>query len=281
MQNNITEIKNIGIVGIGIVGNAIYNFFKNKYNCIAYDKYKSDKSVENILSVLETDIIFLCLPTPWNGATLDDNEIIETLNFLEMNKYNGYVIIKSTVLIGSCKTYSENFDLKIIHNPEFLSEANSVNDFATQDFIILGYTKNTIDNKFGVIYDFFNKNFYQSVKQIKECNSDESESVKLMSNAFYAIKTQIFTEYYLFCEKKGLDYNNILNMILTIGFINPTHTTVPYVNNIIGFHGTCLPKDTHAMNKVMKDVNTYHKMTESALLERDEIMNDIGLFIDK
>jgi hypothetical protein len=54
---------NIGIAGIGFVGNTIYNFFKDKENTICYDKYKDLNKKEELL---ETDILFLALPTIYN-----------------------------------------------------------------------------------------------------------------------------------------------------------------------------------------------------------------------
>lgn len=269
-------INTIAIIGCGIVGSAIFDFFSKKIKSVIYDKYKNIGSLNNILS---TDLLFICLPTPWDGITLDDTEIVETLNFLNDNNYTGFVIMKSTTLVGSCKLYSDKFDLNIIHNPEFLSELNSYNDFAHQDFVILGYTSKS--REISILRDFFKTHFNLTDDKMSECTSDESESVKLMSNTFYSIKIQLFTEYYLLCQKTGMNYDNILKMMLNIGYINPTHTTLPYIDNTIGFHGKCLPKDTYAMNKVMANANTFHGMTETALLERQEILSEFGYTIKK
>ena len=55
------ELK-IGICGHGFVGNAISSFFINKpgFNVLIYDKYKNINTFE---IVLNTDMIFICLPT--------------------------------------------------------------------------------------------------------------------------------------------------------------------------------------------------------------------------
>ena len=57
---------NIGIIGQGFVGNAIYQRFQNFYNVKTYDrKAKLSNSTEQ--ETLDSDIIFVCLPTPMNA----------------------------------------------------------------------------------------------------------------------------------------------------------------------------------------------------------------------
>ena len=57
---------NIGIIGQGFVGNAVYNKFKNYYNVLTFDLDKSlcNSSLEEINN--ECKYIFVCLPTPMN-----------------------------------------------------------------------------------------------------------------------------------------------------------------------------------------------------------------------
>ncbi len=55
----------IGISGYGFVGNAVCTFFSEKnYNVTIYDKYKNINSFEMLL---DTDILFICLPTNYDS----------------------------------------------------------------------------------------------------------------------------------------------------------------------------------------------------------------------
>ena len=55
------------------------------------------------------------------------------------NDIDGIFVIKSTVPIGTTKNISQKrTDLKIIHNPEFLTARNSVEDFNSADRNIIG-----------------------------------------------------------------------------------------------------------------------------------------------
>ena len=57
---------NIGIIGQGFVGNAIYQKFKKYYKCFTFDIQvkKCNSDLEEVLN--RCKIIFVCLPTPMN-----------------------------------------------------------------------------------------------------------------------------------------------------------------------------------------------------------------------
>ena len=93
----------IGICGVGFVGNAINNFFINKedYQIILYDKYKDYNTIEELL---DTEILFVCLPTLYDdqSKSYDMSSIDETLLILNNFLYNRIILIKSTVLPVYC-----------------------------------------------------------------------------------------------------------------------------------------------------------------------------------
>ncbi len=52
----------IGVIGIGIVDQQVFNWFKNKkFEVYGYDKFKN---IGSLKEVDNANIIFLCLPTP-------------------------------------------------------------------------------------------------------------------------------------------------------------------------------------------------------------------------
>lgn len=64
----ISNIK-IGIIGIGVLGNALKGTFEfYNINVICYDKYKNIG--ESVLELLNCDMIFLCLPTLFNEKNI-------------------------------------------------------------------------------------------------------------------------------------------------------------------------------------------------------------------
>ena len=90
---------NVGIIGIGVVGGAIrHGFEKLGHNVVVHDvKHKT-----KIEDVIDTDIVFVCVPTPSAPNGDCDTSIVESVvRELADLKYDGIVCIKSTVKPGT------------------------------------------------------------------------------------------------------------------------------------------------------------------------------------
>lgn len=252
----------IGIIGCGFVGKAISESFKLKnINVFVYDKNKNINSFE---SCLNTDMIFLCLPTPFVNDRFNINEIIDTCNKLQETNYNGIVIIKSTIEVGTTEMLQQQFNIKLIHNPEFLSARTAFNDFHNQHHIVLGGSDNNSLNK---VIEFYN-NYYPNA-EISICSSKESEAMKLFCNSFYAVKIQFFNELFEFSSNMDCNFNRIRDLMLKNKWINPMHTEVPGSDGLLSYGGACFPKDTNALLNHMKRINTSHMVLEATVKEKD------------
>lgn len=258
----------IGIIGLGIVGNAIYKSFKEKYiNIKSYDKYKLSDKLEDCLL---TDILFLCLPTLFdeNKKCYDISNIIDICK--ELNNYNGLVVIKSTIEPLTTNKLQDLFPhLKLIHNPEFLSANSAFEDFHYQSHIVLGKSNKINENDLLILTNFYH-NYYPNA-EISVCSSDESESMKLYLNSFYSVKIQFFNELYLLCQKTKTNYNKILNLMLKNNWINPMHTQVPGSDGQLSYGGSCFPKDTNALLNFMKLMDSPCKVLDATINERNEM----------
>ena len=257
----------IGVIGIGVVGTAVYKYFKNNSNhtVIGYDKYKEEFSDFNKL--YDSSIIFICLPTNYSDElkTYDMGPINENLN--KLKGYNGIILLKSTVIPGTSQNLSDKYSLKIIHNPEFLTARTAYEDFVNQDHIVLGKTNNITDNELSRIKKMYSY-FFENVK-ISISNSNETEHMKLFCNTFYSLKIQFFNELYLSCKKFNIDYDNVKDMMLKNNWINPMHTNVPGPDGKLSYGGVCFPKDTNALLNFMKDNDLMCEIIEATIKERN------------
>lgn len=252
----------IGVVGVGVVGSALLKSFDIKQiKTISFDKYKTnvrDGYAQNLKDCLVCDILFLCLPTLINDkdsngsagdqhrAGFDKKAIYETCKYLNDNLYQGIVVLKSTVEPGITAHLAGFYNnLKIIHNPEFLSAATAFEDFHNQTHVVLGGEPELTDK----VAEFFKK-FYPDAK-ISQCSSVESESMKIFANSFYAVKIQFFNELYLACNHSGADFKVVRDLMLKNGWINPQHTEVPGKDKQLSYGGMCFPKDTVALENYL------------------------------
>ena len=270
---NIMNNYNIGICGLGFVGNAIHKtlIHLNYIELFIYDLYKE---IGHINDLLTTDILFLCLPTPYDytNKEFSKKEINNTLLFLSENNYKGIILIKSTIEPDTTKRFAETYEnLLLIHNPEFLSAKTAIEDFSNQKHIILGHAYNCPNDKIDYVVNFYKKYFYSD---ISVCDSTTSESVKLFCNSFYAVKVQFFTELFETCKKLNINYNETKDLMIKNNWINPMHTNVPGSDGNISYGGMCFPKDTNALNSFMKKNNIPNKILDAAINERNEMRKD-------
>jgi UDPglucose 6-dehydrogenase len=259
----------VGQIGLGFVGGALHRSLEKKgVKTLVYDKFQKVGSIDVLLG---TDVVFLCLPTPYvDGHGFDLSAIIENLKALSEKNYGGLVAIKSTVEPGITESLGLRFkNLYLCHNPEFLTARTADKDFHNQKHIVLGYNEysDTSMEKVEELFDFFKQHYPKT--DISICRSTESESMKLFCNNFYAMKVQIFNEFYFLCQKRGIDFEVVKELMLKNDWINQMHTLVPGPDGEPSYGGACFPKDTNSLNHFMKSSGSPNKVLEACIKERN------------
>ncbi len=211
--------------------------------------------------VEETKVIFVCVPTPMRKDGTCYTGIVEEV-IREINETaNGHiVVIKSTIPPGTTdRINSEYTHSTVIFNPEFLTEANFLEDFKNQKRIILGGDRKGT-NKLRQIYS---KVFPHAT--IVKTGSNTAEMVKYFTNTFLATKVSFANEMYSVCEQIGIDYDKVVEYATYDERLGKSHWAVPGPDEDFGFGGHCLPKDLSA---IINEFDTY------GLLEAVEQVND-------
>ena len=251
---------NIGIIGQGFVGNAVFNKFKNYYNVLTFDLDKTlcNSSFEKINN--ECKYIFVCLPTPMNKDGSCHTGIVDDL-LIKLNKnskeisQSKIVVVKSTIPPGTSKTWNDKFDnLSVVFNPEFLTEANAVKDYENQNRIILGGPKNETLQ----LNSIFSKVFPNA--KIINSNSTDAEMVKYTTNSFLAMKVSFANEIYQICKKVNADYDKVIESTIQDDRLGTSHWKVPGPDGDFGYGGHCFPKDINALISVAINNNISPKM---------------------
>ena len=142
----------VGLIGTGFVGGSLKKSFEIKgQEVVSYDKFKQEGSFAEIIN---SDIIFFCLPTPYvKEMGFCKRAIYENLDKLSESNFSGLVVLKSTVEPGFTKNLNLKYDFDICHNPEFLTARTAFEDFHSQKHIVLG--KASDSKEFDMLKDLF------------------------------------------------------------------------------------------------------------------------------
>lgn len=232
---------NIGVIGYGMVGQAVAYGFSNN-NVLIFDKYKESETVEYV--VKNSDYIFICLPTPIkkDGSGIDLSIINE--NIKEITKFTDntdkIVVIKSTVIPGTTEGYIKKFSKTLFcFNPEFLTERAFLQDFINTDRIIIGSDNSLVFRRVSSIYQSIMPN-----TPIFQTDPTSAEMVKYMANCLLATKVIFANEMFDICERLKINYDEVKGMVTADQRIGKSHLDI---TSLRGFGGKCFPKDLLAL----------------------------------
>jgi|TARA_Y100000590_G_scaffold15147_1_gene18204 UDPglucose 6-dehydrogenase len=259
----------IGIVGQGYVGTAIKEGFKNHYELETYDKYDESKTTCDLKQLVwGCEVIFVCVPTPMDSNGSCHTGIVESV-IKEIDTYaNGLqiVVIKSTVSPGTTDRLNKKYTgVNVIFNPEFLSEANFIEDFKNQTRIVLGGTRKGTN----LLRQIYSKVF--PTAHIIKTGSITAEMVKYMTNAYLATKVSFSNEIKQICDKLDIDYDKVVEYATLDERLGKTHLSVPGPDGDLGFGGHCLPKDINALINVAHELGVEVEVLESVVETNDKV----------
>ena len=271
---------NVGIIGNGFVGSATSQFENKNTAVVIYDIDKS-KCKPETLTLCELcekcNIIFICLPTPMTSNGSCYLGIIEKV-VSEMKQYIDFddvpVVLRSTVPVGTSNT------LNCFFMPEFLTEANAKSDFKNTDCWIFGIKEENIEQNIKtkeLISHILTTNV-QCGNIITDntlfVNTKEAESIKLFKNTFLAVKVGFCNEFYQFCKANNVNYDTVIDGVVTDERITRSHTRVPGIGGKFGFGGTCFPKDISSLQNQMSSINIKSPII-NAVIERNNNIDRI------
>lgn len=286
---------NLAVIGSGYVGLVTGTCFAemgNKVICVDNDKEKLRKLNEGIVpiyepgldilfsrniekkrllfsdnlktSVLNSEIIFLCLPTPQGeDGSADLHHVFNVANDIgkilsEESSTNFKILVnKSTVPVGTVQKVTEILEsygvknFEVVSNPEFLREGFAVEDFMKPDRIVVGAKSQNVFEKLRELYE----PFVRQGNPIFEMDPESSEVTKYASNSYLAMRITFMNELANFCEVVGANVDNVRKAMGS-----DTRIGKRFLFPGIGYGGSCFPKDVNALIKTSQDYNSPMKI---------------------
>ena len=234
---------NLGIIGRGFVGSAVANGFNKDCNQIIVDPKYTDNTIED---VLDCKLVFVCVPTPVSEDGSCDttiaNDVLTELNRLQ---YKGVVVIKSTIIPDYLHEFKKEFELKIVYNPEFLTEANANEDFKNPPFQVFGGKWRDCE----VVEKAYLRHSSVRIVPTFKVDLTTASLLKYTINSWLATKVTFFNELKQLHElgSSMVSWEQFTDMLSRDERIGNSHMQVPGPDGEPGFGGHCLPKDTEAL----------------------------------
>jgi len=208
-------------------------------------------------AVLNSDVIFLCLPTPPGEDGSADLKYVfgaaeQIANILIEDGDKNYKLIvnKSTVPVGTCEAVENIFfkrglkNFEVCSNPEFLREGFAVEDFMKPDRIVIGAKS---QKAFEIMRSLYEP-FVRQGNPIIEMDPYSSEVTKYAANSYLAMRITFMNELANFCEKVGANVD-----LVRKGMGTDSRIGKRFLFPGIGYGGSCFPKDVKALIKTSKE----------------------------
>ncbi len=243
------------------------------------------RATTDYAAVLDTDVTFLCLPTPQNDDGSIDLSIMEAgarqLGETLADAPDWHtVVVKSTVVPGSTadtitpiletasgKTAGEGFGVGM--NPEFLREGTAVHDFRHPDKVVLGADD---DRARANMHDVFAPLVEAADAPVVEADTRTAEMIKYANNGFLAAKISLINDLGNVCKEFGVDTYEVADAIGLDDRISEQ-----FLQSGVGWGGSCLTGDQHVVAK--DDTGTKH-LTLAEFFERyvsDGTLEDVSV----
>lgn len=248
-------ILRMGIIGSGFVGGAVINGFDTpNVEQWVVDPKKTTTTIQQMVED-GTHLTFVCVPTPESAdGSVDVSIVDQVLSELDKLAYDGTVVIKSTITPDHLQRFVQDYDLRIVYNPEFLTEANAHNDFINPPMQILGGTWEDCDIVERAYVEF------SKVKVVPTFKTDivSASLLKYTINSWLATKVVFMNEINKLHQASGADttWEQFTDMLQRDSRIGDTHLRVPGPDGKFGFGGHCFPKDTAGLLHYAKENNT-------------------------
>ncbi|MEQ8695335.1 MAG: UDP-glucose/GDP-mannose dehydrogenase family protein [Bauldia litoralis] len=293
------KIAMIGTGYVGLVSGACFSEFGTDVVCVDKDAGKIDMlkagempiyepGLESLVArnveagrlafttdlagaVADAEAVFIAVGTPSRrGDGHADLSYVHAAAREIAEAMTGYTVVvtKSTVPVGTGRAVQgiiaetrPEADFDVVSNPEFLREGAAISDFMRPDRVVIGATDERARDVMRRLY----RPLYLLETPILFTSLETSELIKYAANSFLATKITFINEVADLCERLGADVHDVARGIGLDGRIGPK-----FLHPGPGYGGSCFPKDTLALVKTARDVDTPIRIVETVVDINDQ-----------
>lgn len=247
---------------------------------LLFSKNNSLRFYSELKQAMDSEIVYICVATPTDAQGNCDcsmlyrvfNQIVSSCNEMDSK----IICVKSTVPPATMRELRElaaqakKNNIHLVYNPEFMREGSAINDIYTNNPIVLAGDSLTALENVEKLYSFAHSNI-----QVIKTTFEAAELIKYAWNAFSAIRVSFVNELACLCRAYGADVTTVIQGFALSEQLLPTHTIKPGP----GYGGSCLPKDTVSLSKIMEkngfSSSIVHQAIESNKNHKEKIIQNI------
>jgi UDPglucose 6-dehydrogenase len=222
-------------------------------------------------AVLATDVTFVIVPTPSDGAGRFSNAaVFDAMRSIgaALRRKDDYhiVVITSTVMPGSTGTEIRQVleqssgrkvgpALGLCYNPEFIALGSVVRDMLRPDMILIGES----DAKAGDVLEGIYTRSCDNTPVIRRMNFVNAELAKISVNTFVTTKISYANMLADICDRlPGADVDVVTQAIGTDSRIG-----AKYLKGATGYGGPCFPRDNVAFAALARAIGARAELAEA------------------
>jgi GDP-mannose 6-dehydrogenase len=230
-----------------------------------------------------TDISFVSVGTPLDEtgklSTTGLYNVMDSIVPAIEEKGEHTVVIRSTVPAGTTRSLrnylndqSEAGEANFVVNPEFLREGTALSDFYDPPYVVVGEFASDDASALYDLYDAF------EIDASTEIVSPElAESVKMVNNAFHALKICFANEVSSIAASEGIDGTELMGLVAADRKLNISPT---YLKPGFAFGGSCLPKDSRSIATLGSEIPAGTPLLGSVTDSNDAHLERIAAAVD-
>ena len=227
--------------------------------------------------VRDCQVILICVPTPLSQAQQPDlSYVVDAVKSVARYLSKGtLVILESTVEPGTTRNILipllekvsglERGEFHVAFSPERIDPANKIWGVRNTPKLVAGLSDESCERAI--------KFYAKFIDQVTRCASVEvAETAKLLENSFRLVNISFINELSIFCQKLGIDVNDVIKAASTkpYGFM-------PFYPSI-GVGGHCIPVDPLYLANKAREIGAPTRFIELA----DQINQEMpGYFVGR
>ena len=250
----------IGVIGIGVVGGAIADSYDQVAinHTVRYD-IDSNKCAGTWDDMLACAGIFVCVPSPTGADGQCDTSILEEV-LHKLKDYTGVIISKVTAPPTVYTRIGKQYP-NLVYVPEFLTEANALQDYQRSKFMIIGGAIRAYQYEASRVIRLI----FPTELEVHFASLEEASLAKYSINSFLAAKVVFMNELMMLASSLQIDFNKVAQLATLDSRIGNSHCQVPGPDGNFGFSGSCFPKDTEALLSLAKECSTELSLLAAAV----------------